>query len=440
MQVSTAPASLGSLPAAIQSGTSMFAADQVPESAPVGTGTALPPPATAPAVAGPVASPGPVATGPASGSPFWDGLIGYTEGPLPMAWASLEILNWKLSGVTVPPLITTAPAGAAGTLDDAATRVLFGGREISRGSGDGYRFRAGMWFDTGTAGVDFGFFKLTGIGEAFAVSSTGDPGLYRPFFNTAINAEDAQLVAFIDPVLGPILSGRVGVTTDTELCGLDLNYRTGMMGGWGGRFDLIAGYRYLRLEDRLGIRSDLTVLGAAGAAPAGTAVFVGDRFDAKTQFHGAQVGVVGEWCIECMTFGVRATAAAGVNCQRVDVAGISGSIPPGGVLTAGPGGLFALPSNMGTHERNRLAWAGELTLSLGYQVTNNIRVFGAYNCLYWTHVLRAGEQINRFVNGTAIPDPTTGLAAPIGAPSPLFRFRDDSLFANGWSLGVEFRW
>ena len=98
-----------------------------------------------------------------------------------------------------------------------------------------------------------------------------------------------------------------------------------------------------------------------------------------------------------------------------------------------PGGLYALPTNIGSYDRSRFAVASEIGATVGYQV--------AENCRCWTQVVRAGEQINRQVNGTAIPDPTTGLAAPIGPPAPARRSpRDEYFYAHGFTLGLEFRY
>jgi hypothetical protein len=141
-----------------------------------------------------------------------------------------------------------------------------------------------------------------------------------------------------------------------------------------------------------------------------------------------------------MTFGFRGTVAAGVSVERVSIAGASRSETAAGAVTS-VGGLYALRSNIGTHDRTRFALAPEVGATLGYQVTENCRVFGGYNFLYWTQVARAGEQINRQVNGTAIPDPLTGVATPIGPPAPTLRHpRDDYFYAHGFSLGIEFRY
>jgi hypothetical protein len=125
----------------------------------------------------------------------------------------------------------------------------------------------------------------------------------------------------------------------------------------------------------------------------------------------------------------------------VDINGGSSSLAPGALspITAA-GGLYALPSNIGSRDRTAFAVVSEVGATVGYQVTGNLRVFGGYNVLSFTNVARAGEQINRNVNATFIPDPTTGTAAGVGAASPLFKHRDSDFYAHGWTAGVEWRW
>ncbi|HKB02406.1 MAG TPA: BBP7 family outer membrane beta-barrel protein, partial [Gemmataceae bacterium] len=127
--------------------------------------------------------------------------------------------------------------------------------------------------------------------------------------------------------------------------------------------------------------------------------------------------------------------------QEVNITGATGSTTPTGATVMAPGGLYALPTNIGSSDRTRFACASELGATVGYQLSNNCRVFAGYDFLYWTQVVRAGEQIDRQVNGTAIPDPTTGLATPIGPPAPARRSpRDEYFYAHGFSVGLEFRY
>jgi hypothetical protein len=456
-----APLVIGEQPA--PDSTVLFAADQGPKApatvpapvpmgkdAPLGKPTDLKvmpgtPMPTGPVTEGTPVPTGPLVTGPINGGPIPDGCNGSApfldgmDGCMPRFWVSGEYLNWKFRGAHIPPLVSIAPAGGAGTLNSAGTAVVFGGDDHNSDWQSGFRLRAGTWLEDGT-GIDVGVFWLSQVKQRFAFGSTGDPGVFRPFFNTATGAEDAALVAFVDPVFGPVVSGRVAVSSTTDLWGADANYRMGWNTGLGGRFDALCGIRYARLDEKLDITSNLKTLVAAGAAPAGTTITVSDQFKALNQFVGPQVGLVGEWQFGNMTFGLRGTVAAGATFQQVKINGSSGSAFPGGSTVSAPGGVLALPSNSGKHDRTAFSVLPEVGATVGYQVTNNLRVFAGYNVLSWTNVARAGEQINRNVNGTFIPDPTTGTAAGVGAPNPLFKHHESSFWVHGCSLGAEWRW
>jgi Putative beta barrel porin-7 (BBP7) len=405
-----------------------------PMAMPMGTvveGTPVP---TGPLVSGPING-GPIMDGGFSGSPFLDSF----GGGMPNMWVSGEYLNWRMRGANVPVLVTTAPVGSPGTLSDGASLAAFGGDNRDSDWQSGFRIRAGTWLESG-AGIDIGAFTVLRSKGNFAFGSNGDPGIFRPFFNTSAGAEDAGLVAFVDPVAGPILSGRVAIQTETDLFGAEANYRTGWTTGLGGRLDALVGYRYVRFRDSIAIQSDSVTAVPAGAAPIGTHINVYDRFTGLNQFNGAQIGFVGEWQTGSMTFGLRATIAAGVNMQNVDIAGTATATPPGGTPIVSPGGLLALPSNIGSHDRNVFSIVPEVGVTVGYQVTSNLRVFGGYNVMSMTNVVRGGEQIDRRINGTYIPDPTTGTAAGIGSPNPLFQHRDSDFYLHGWTAGLEWRW
>jgi len=385
----------------------------------------------------------PIGGGPMMGdAPYLDGMGGYSDGALPSVWLSAEYMNWRLKGVKVPPLVSTAPSGSPGTLTDAATYVTYGGKgdDILNDWQNGFRVRGGFWFPDGAAGVDLGFFSTGNLSERTLLGSNGDQGLFRPFFNTAIGAEDAQLAAFTDPIAGPLLSGRVATFAEATLWGFEANYRTGLGMGFGGKLDGLVGYRFVSLRDRVEVQSRVNTLVPLGAAEAGTSILTEDRFEAINTFNGGQVGLVGEWMLGAMTFGIRGTVGVGVTNQRVEINGLSNSLTPSGNSITSPGGLLAQPTNMGAFERSRISILPEIGMTLGYQVTNNIRVFGGINGMYWTNVARAGEQINRNVNATFIADPTTGVRNPAGARAPTFHHRDEDFYSYGYSVGLEFRW
>lgn len=387
---------------------------------------------------------GPLVAGPINGGPIVDEYGGapFLDGygaAMPGIWASAEYLNWRFRGANLPPLVSIAPAGAPGTLSDARTAVVYGGDDRQSDWQSGFRVRGGTWLEGG-GGIDVGFFYVGRLKNRFRFGSNGDPGIFRPFFDTSTGAENAALVSFVDPVFGPVVAGRVTVRSVAELWGGEVNYRSGWSTGFGGRLDALVGVRYARLDEKFRVTSDLTTAVAAGAAPAGTAISVTDRFQALNQFVGGQVGLVGEWQIGNMTFGLRGTVAAGPNFQRREIGGNTLATLPSGAQVTGLGGVQALATNSGEYNRTVFSVLPEAGATIGYQVTNNLRVFGGYNVLSWNTVARAGEQINRNVNATFIPDPTTGTFTGSGAPTPPVPHRDSSFWVHGWTAGLEWRW
>ena len=86
----------------------------------------------------------------------------------------------------------------------------------------------------------------------------------------------------------------------------------------------------------------------------------------------------------------------------------------------------------------RFSVAPELTLNAGYWVTPHVRLFAGYNFLLWTNVIRPGDQIDRVVDLTFVPNSP---AAPFSGqmrPRPLFAQRD--LVINGIQFGLDWRW
>jgi hypothetical protein len=75
----------------------------------------------------------------------------------------------------------------------------------------------------------------------------------------------------------------------------------------------------------------------------------------------------------------------------------------------------------------------ELNVRLAYQVTPRLAACVGYTFLYWSDVVRAGDQIDQTVNATLIPPP----AAPSGPARPAFGFRSTDFWAQGLDLGLE---
>ena len=100
------------------------------------------------------------------------------------------------------------------------------------------------------------------------------------------------------------------------------------------------------------------------------------------------------------------------------------------------GGLLALDSNIGTYSRNEFSVLPEVAVTLGYALSARTRFLVGYTFLYWNNVARAGDHIDLNVNTDLIPP----VQATTDPEVPQFAWQDTSFWAQGLSLGLEYRW
>jgi hypothetical protein len=361
----------------------------------------------------------------------WDG----PSGPAWRFWASGEYLLWWIRDSHLPPLVTASPPASAGILGGPGTVSLFGGRTDNEERSGG-RFRAGYWLDSQqTFGIEGGYFFLGSRSVNFTAGSAGAGSavIGRPFFNVITGAEDAELVS-----VPGVLTGTVAVNLSSRLQGAELNGVCNLCCGCRGRVDLLAGFRYLELTEGLGVTENLTVVPGVPVL-GGTAFQVHDQFNTRNRFYGGQIGARAEFWRGGLFVNVRGMVALGNTEQVVDVAGSTVIAPPGQVPTVANGGLLAQATNSGHFTRDQFAVVPEVGINVGYQVTQHLRAFVGYSFLYWSNVVRPGDQIDRAVNPTQLPLST---AAPLltGPARPAPVLRDTDFWAQGISLGVEFRY
>jgi hypothetical protein len=246
-------------------------------------------------------------------------------------------------------------------------------------------------------------------------------------------AEDSELIS-----VPGVLTGTVGVHLSSRLQGAELNGVCNLCCGCRGRVDLLAGFRYLELTEGLGIAEDLTV-NPGMPVSGGTAFRIIDQFNTSNRFYGGQVGAQAEFRWGNLFVDVRGIVALGSTDQVVAVAGSTVIAPPGQVPTVANGGLLAQPTNSGHFTRERFAVVPELGINVGYQVNEHLRAFVGYSFLYWSDVVRPGDQIDRAVNPTQLP--VSGMAQHLVGPArPAPVLRDTDFWAQGISFGVEFRY
>ncbi len=356
-------------------------------------------------------------------------------------WASFEYLNWKQRGMLLPPLVTTSTGtdrATAGVLGPNTT-TLFGGNRVLDNSFNGGRLQFGIWLDKCHQwGIGAEYFELGERSVSFSQNSTGNPILGRPFFNVLTGREDAELVAFPN-----VLTGTVSAQATSQLVGsgVHLRHLTNCFDGCGNdwacggcaavhsRTYAMLGYRYLQLDESVQVNEDLQ---STDTTNPGT-FLISDRFETRNQFNGIDLGMLynrrrGVWSLDLL-----AKLAIGNTHQVVDITGTTRV--DGG--TAQTGGLLAQTSNIGRHERDQFTILPELGGTVGYYLTPNFRLQAGYTLIFWSNVVRPGDQIDTDVNPNFLPPPAVPFT---GSNRPAFRFVDSDYWVQGVNLGAQITW
>jgi hypothetical protein len=200
---------------------------------------------------------------------------------------------------------------------------------------------------------------------------------------------------------------------------------------------LLAGFRYLDLQENLSIVSAENLIGLSGT-------FTGtDFFGTRNQFYGGQLGLQSQSRSGRFDSTMIAKVALGDDYQTVTVNGyntVTGSafgVSPGTT----PGGIFAQSTNIGQRYRNDFCVVPEVQLQLGYNVSSRIRAFVGYDFLYMTDAVRPGNQIDRTLNFTS-NSAISGVTPPatlVGAPRPEPQFNGSGFWAQGINIGIDFK-
>jgi hypothetical protein len=398
---------------------------------------------------------GPIAGGPVEGVPFYAGAPapadnGLPGGPVcldqgfaplpggvfvadavttaPLIYCNFEYLLWWLRDAQLPPLLTTGTPQSFGILGSGG-RIIYGDGPIVGQERSGARFTVGTWFSPCQHwGLDSSFFFL---GEKNQTNSFADPGtgvLARPF-QLPNGRESSELIAFPGASAGTFTS-----TSGNYLWGADVNLKKNCWAGCRSRLDWLAGFRYLKFDEDLQLGETFT--GLPGGPFAGRSGMITDNFSVQNDFYGGQLGANwelrrGRWSLNLLT-----KVALGSTHQSVEIAGGQVFVA-NGVPGMAPG-LLTQPTNVGKFSRDTFSVVPEVGLNLGWQATDHLRFFVGYNFLYWSNVLRAGDQIDRVLNVDPNSFPIRQL--PTGPARPTVLFRDTDLWAQGINFGVQLSW
>ncbi|HUE17247.1 MAG TPA: BBP7 family outer membrane beta-barrel protein [Planctomycetaceae bacterium] len=358
-------------------------------------------------------------------------------------WIRSEYLAWWTKDAPLPaPLVTVGSAGDSipGALGQPGTQVLYGGGNADMGVANGWRLDMGVWLDHEQRfGLQGGFFILERQSSGFGAFSdeNGYPVLARP----VINANGGGETAYVDSLPGS-LAGGVIVTNTSQFLGYDLNGLFKIFQTEHFRLDGILGFRYLNLTESLELDDQLSPLTSGALTFLGQPVDTSstmvdfDRFETTNNFYGGQLGTRMEWTWGRWSLDMTTKLALGTTQEKANINGGTTVFPASGPGTSAPGGILTSTANIGEYYQSPFAFVPELDLNVAYAITPHLSVRLGYSFIYWSNVLRPGDQVNRLVSPNLIPsDPTYGQA---GSNQPQYQFNTTNYWAQGLNLGLDF--
>ena len=346
----------------------------------------------------------------------------------PRIWGGFEYLLWFAKGSDVPPLVSVVngPAALARPIDPRAASVL-NDATMNDGAHSGFRATLGLWFDpVRSFGVEANY--LWFVRDKNENVFTDGPGtvLARPFTNA--NTGNPGLLALSTPTGST--RAAVQVRTSFEADGAEVNALFRGPALLGEDVHWLAGFRYWGLDEHLRVESI-----SATATPKLVAGSF-DEFATRNRFYGGQVGARWNFMGERWTADATGKIALGGMGQDTTVSGGTGLVVAGNDSAAAQGGLLALGTNIGRHDRTKIVFIPEVSLNLGYRVTPHITMFVGYDFLYVSDVLRPGPQIDTSVNPSRLPFSSS---APTGPIRPAAKFDGESFWMQGINFGVALR-
>jgi hypothetical protein len=197
----------------------------------------------------------------------------------------------------------------------------------------------------------------------------------------------------------------------------------------GYRYEVLLGYRTVSLADSVSITENLNAITPAGA------FLLNDSFRTNNEFHGIDLGMAMQWRRGRWTTDLQSRVAFGNTHSSVGIAGNT-QITSGTNTQNFNGGLLAQRTNIGNYDQDFFSVVPEIGITLGYDLTPNLRVLVGYSLLYWSRVARAGDQISLDVNPNLIPPEAVPFTGPL---RPAFSFVETDFWAYGVNAGIEGR-
>jgi hypothetical protein len=198
--------------------------------------------------------------------------------------------------------------------------------------------------------------------------------------------------------------GTFAVTRSSFLQSADVNLVANVCCACCYRVDVLAGFRYLELDEKLQVMQDFI-------SSDGTENDLwNDEWYTRNQFYGGQLGGRARFCRDSFFADVGAGVGLGVTHEAVNINGglTQTTLSPGVDAFGNPilnvqvsrtnAGLLTHPAS---YSRDRFAVVPEFNVDAGYEFNRFCRASVGYNFLYWSSVARPGDQVGAAPKATS---------------------------------------
>ncbi len=361
------------------------------------------------------------------------------------SWVSAEYLVWATQGQSVPPLVTMSPAGTAvsdiGVIGKPGTEIVFGGGGVDGIMRSGARVSGGYWFTPRQEqGIEASWVGLETATESQVFTTIGGaPWIALPY-DDAGTMQPAAVVPVAGMPVTPadILEQQVAAAITTQFGSVNVSYKRNLLDkeNFHRRY-MLAGYRYVMLDDRLSVESG-SIVSTGGGYPA-LGYYTTDSFRTFNQFNGGELGLVERWWRDRWSLQVLGKAAIGATTIGTGIGGSTMTTSQADAASAPTvtgsfgNGVLAQPTNAG-NTKAFFAGVGEFGVSADYAFYSQFRVNVGYSLIYWTTVGRVGDQVDTSVNpsqfnGGSLSDPV----------APVFDLSTTGFWAQGVNVGFEYQ-
>lgn len=365
--------------------------------------------------------------------------------PKERIWGSGEYLLWWIKSGSTPPLVSLGDPSDPfpGSLGQPGTQVIYGGNgALDYGTFSGLRATLGGWLDAdGVLGVEGNGFLLERRPIRFVAGSdsSGNPPIFLPIFRPDLGREggftiSSPVILNPSPQFG-FFTGTVTVASSSQLWGAGADVVGNLFRTPAWSLDLLGGFRYLDLLE------GLTILGTGlGDFPSGVENSFIDQFNTCNQYYGGEFGGRLGYRSGRLSLDAVAKVALGINHEVVNINGSFTQVGAalGSAQGTFPGGVFTQTSNNGRRVHDPFAVVPQVQVKAGYAILPRLTATVGYDFLYWSQVVRPGNQIDHSVNLTQSLTQGGGSLVGPSNPAPLFNHTD--FFAHGISFGLELKY